>query len=248
MASLVQDSTASTSTASGTAYNVFSSNTTIGNGVLVAVCGQGGSAGDTVTALTSSIGTFVFIGRSNTFASLAIEFWYCASATGAGGNITVTWASGAAWTACAQEWSSAFSAAGSVNATTGTSTTPSASVTPAAGQLAVVGCCAGHQITANPTTPWVPDTASTYWNGGSSSPGAGLAHQIASSGSTLTASWSITPTSFSYDGLGAALTFASSLRPRPKGLPAAVRRANNYFKRESGLWEPERGFVVPRVA
>jgi len=40
----------------------------------------------------------------------------------------------------------------------------------------------------------------------------------------------------------------SSLPPRPKGLPAAVRRANNYFKRESGLWEPERGFVVPRAA
>ena len=35
---------------------------------------------------------------------------------------------------------------------------------------------------------------------------------------------------------------------RPKGLPAAVRRANNYFKRESGLWEPERGLIVPRAA
>jgi hypothetical protein len=247
MASLVQDSTASAQTSSGTAYNVFSSNTTIGNGVLVAVCDDGGSAGDTVTALTSSIGTFVFIGRSNTVASLAIEFWYCASATGAAKSITVTWSSGSTWTACAQEWSSAFSAAGSVNATTGTSTTPTASVHPAAGQLAVVGCYAGHQLSANPTTPWVPDTASTYWNGGSGSPGAGLAYQISSSGSTLMASWSTT-TSYSYDGLGAALTFASSLPPSPKGLPAAVRRANNYFKRESGLWEPERGFVVPRAA
>lgn len=246
MASLVQDSHASASTSSGTAYNVFSSNTTIGNGVLVAVCDFGG-AGDTVTALTSSIGTFVFIGRSNTVATLAIEFWYCASATGAAQSITVTLASSPAWTACAQEWSSAFSAAGSVNATTGTSTTPSASVTPAAGQLAVVGCFAGNKITANPTTPWVHDTASTYWNGGSGFPGAGLAYQIASSGSTLTASWSQSA-SGGYDGLGAALTFASSLPPRPKGLPAAVRRANNYFKRESGLWEPERGFVVPRAA
>jgi len=247
MASLVQDSTASASTSSGTAYNVFSSNTTIGNGVLVAVTeAYGGGAGDTVTALTSSIGTFVFIGRSNTNTGLAIEFWYCASATGAAKSITVTWASSPTWTACAQEWSSAFSAAGSVNATTGGGTTASASVTPAAGQLAVVGCVSGNFITANPTTPWVPDTASSYWNGGTSG-GAGLAHQIASSGSTLTASWSIV-NSQPYDGLGAALTFASSLPPRPKGLPAAVRRANNYFKRESGLWEPERGFVVPRAA
>jgi hypothetical protein len=134
-----------------------------------------------------------------------------------------------------------------VNATTGTSPTPSASVTPAAGQLAVVGCYATRQITVNPTTPWVPDTASTYWNGGSGSSFSGLAYQIASSGSTLTASWSIT-VSHSYDGLGAALTFVPPLPPRPKGLPAAVRRANNYFKRESGLWEPERGFVVPRMA
>jgi hypothetical protein len=247
VASLVQDTTSSTSTASGTAANVFSSNTTIGNGVLVAVCTTTGGSAGTVTALTSSIGTFVFIGRSNTVASWAIEFWYCASATGAAQSITVTWSSSNQWTACAQEWSSAFSAAGSVNATTGTSTGPSASVTPAAGQLAVVGCQAGGPITANPTTPWVPDTASTYWNGGSGSPGAGLAYQIASSGSTLTASW-LTTISHSYDGLGAALTFASSLPPSPKGLPAAVRRANNYFKRESGLWEPERGFVVPRAA
>ena len=247
MASLVQDSTASAQTSSGTAYNVFSSNTTIGNGVLVAVCDDGGSAGDTVTALTSSIGTFVFIGRSNTIGACAIEFWYCASATGAAQSITVTWASSPQWTACAQEWSSAFSAAGSVNATNGGGTTASASVTPAAGQLAVVGCISGNYITANPTTPWVQDTTSSYWNGGTTNAGAGLAHQIASSGSTLTASWSIFNAQ-PYDGLGAALTFASSLRPRPKGLPAAVRRANNYFKRESGLWEPERGFVVPRAA
>jgi hypothetical protein len=134
-----------------------------------------------------------------------------------------------------------------VNATTGTSLYPSASVTPAAGQLAVVGCYAYRRITTNPTTPWVPDTASNYWNGGGLSAYSGLAYQIASSGSTLTASWSVSASN-SYDGLGAALTFASSLPPGPKGLPAAVRRANNYFKRESGLWEPERGFIVPRAA
>ena len=248
MATLVQDSTASASTASGSPYNVFASNVTVGNGVLLAINNNAGGAGDTISSVSSPIGTFVFIGRSNTNTT-SLEFWYCAKATGAAQSVTVTWTTSTTWTADGQEWNSAFSSAGSANATNGTVTTAvSGSVTPSTGQLAVVAFSASKLISTAPSSPWINDSAAGggggIWNGDGH---AGVAYQIAASGSTLTANWTVNAAA-SYNALGVALTFASSLPTRTKGLPAAVRRANNYFKRESGLWEPERGLIVPRAA
>lgn len=249
MATLVQDSTASASTASGSAYNVLSSNVSVGHGVLVCVLPQDTSG--TITSITSSIGTFTFIGRS--VSSAHIEWWYCSSATGAAQAITVTTSSTNNWIAYAQEWSASFSAASAGTGASGNSKSPSASMTPTSGQLVLVGfgiaTGVNPEASALPSSPWSNGTASTFWNQTSSggAGGGGVAYQTASSGSTLSAYWTLVFTE-PWQALGVALTFAP-----PPSLPSnvvrqVVNRAANWCKRESGLYAPERGFIVPRVA
>jgi hypothetical protein len=86
-------------------------------------------------------------------------------------------------------------------------------------------------------------------NNGGSSPFSGIVYKLAASNPTAQSpAWTLSSSGSTLQVAALFEFVPSSLPPRAKGLPNAVRRANNYFKRESGLWEPERGFLVPRAA
>lgn len=244
--------TGATAINSGAAGTILPSNVAIGDAVIVAIYPQ--IVTSTITSVTSPIGTFTLIARSaGATGRNDIEWWGCLAATAVGNTITANCGSDA-WNAWAMEWpGAAASFAASGAGTNGTSTAPALTVTPTGiGQLIAVIANSGSGSaigSSTPSSPWVPSTGShSYlwqWTGADGFPTA-AAYMISPSTSGVTATWAMSPSEI-WGSVGAIITPVAhntrSSQPRQ-----AVNRASTYFRRASGLFAPERGFVIPRIA
>jgi hypothetical protein len=145
-----------------------------------------GTGTDTVTSVSSKMGTFQFVNSYNDGADY--EIWVCTDTTGAADTVTVTTPTNA-WDAFAVEFNAP--ATGFVNAGGQVVNLPylsdqSWTVSPgAAGNVAVVGVDTNDAYNTGPAAPW------TYYNSGywSFFNGTSAAWQVAPSSAPLTATW-----------------------------------------------------------
>jgi uncharacterized repeat protein (TIGR02543 family) len=182
----IQSGDAGTSAiASGAAMTVLPANATLGDSVVVAVLGAG-STGQTVTSVTSPMGTFTKVTGNLQSGQSDIELWICSNVTTAARTLTVTWSGAGSGFAQATEFSGSLSAVASTP-TQGTGTSPTGSVTTTApGDVALV-YVNGQSITAAPSSPWSNYDAGAFvysW-------GESVATQIVAAPSTVNASWTL---------------------------------------------------------
>ena len=145
-----------------------------------------GTETDTVTSVSSGMGTFQFVNWYNDVPDF--EIWVCTDTTGAADTVTITTPTNA-WNAFAMEFNAP--ATGFINGG-GQVSNPSYladqswTVSPgAAGNLAVIGVDTLDAYTTGPAAPW------TYYNSGywSFFNRTSAAWQVAPSSSPLTATW-----------------------------------------------------------
>jgi len=177
-----------TSIGSGQSNQVLAHDTGIGHSVVLMIQSltDPGTKTDTVTSVSSRMGTFQFVNSYNDGADT--EIWVCTDTTGAADTVTVTTATNA-WDALAVEFNTP--ATGFVNGG-GQVVDPSYlgdqswTVSPgAAGNIAFIGVDTLDAYETGPAAPW------TYYNSGywGFSNGTSAAWQVAPSSSPLTATW-----------------------------------------------------------
>ena len=177
-----------TSISSGVSHQVLAHNTGVGHSVVLMIqtLTNPGTETDTVTSVSSGMGTFHFVNSYNDGADY--EIWVCTDTTGASDAVTVTTPTNA-WDAFAVEFNAP--ATGFVNGG-GQVSNPnylanqSFTVSPgAAGNIAVIGVDTLDAYVTGPAAPW------TYYNSGywSFSNGTSAAWQVAPSSAPLTATW-----------------------------------------------------------
>ena len=177
-----------TSIGSGQSNQVLAQDTGIGHSVVLMIqtLTDPGTETDTVTSVSSGMGTFQFVNSYNDGADT--EIWVCPDTTGAADTVTVNTSTNA-WNAFAVEFNAA--ATGFVNGGGQVVDLPhlgdqSWTVSPgAAGNIAFVGVDTLDAYETAPAAPW------TYYNSGywDFSNGTSAAWQVAPSSSPLTASW-----------------------------------------------------------
>ncbi|MGO9932943.1 MAG: fibronectin type III domain-containing protein [Steroidobacteraceae bacterium] len=177
-----------TSISSGESNQVLAHDTGIGHTVVLMIqtLTTPGTETDTVTSVSSKMGTFQFVNSYNDGADY--EIWVCTDTTGAADTVTVTTPTNA-WDAFAVEFNAP--ATGFVNAGGQVVNLPylgdqSWTVSPgAAGNVAVVGVDTNDAYNTGPAAPW------TYYNSGywSFFNGTSAAWQVAPSSAPLTATW-----------------------------------------------------------
>ena len=177
-----------TSISSGESHQVLAHNTGIGHSVVLMIqtLTNPGTETDTVTSVSSGMGTFHFVNSYNDGADF--EIWVCTDTTGAADTVTVTTPTNA-WDAFAVEFNTP--ASGFVNGGGQVVDLPylgnqSWTVSPgAAGNLVVMGVDTADAYETGPAAPW------TYYNSGywSFFNGTSAAWQVAPSSSPLTATW-----------------------------------------------------------
>jgi hypothetical protein len=177
-----------TSLGSGYSNQVLAHDTGIGHTVVLIIqtLTNPGSETDTVSSVSSNIGTFQFVNSYNDGADN--EIWVCTDTTGAADTITVNTPTDA-WDAFAVEFNSP--ATGFVNGGGQVVDLPylsnqSWTVSPGtAGNIAVMAVDTADAYESAPVAPW------TYYNSGywSFSNGTSAAWQVAPSSSPLTATW-----------------------------------------------------------
>ncbi len=177
-----------TSIGSGQSNQVLAHNTGIGHSVVLMIqtLTYPGTQTDTVTSVSSKMGTFQFVNSYNDGADY--EIWVCTNTTGAADTVTVNTPTNA-WDAFAVEFNAP--ATGFVDGGGQVVNLPylgnqSWTVSPgAAGNLAVVGVDTADAYETGPAAPW------TYYNSGywSFFNGTSAAWQVAPSSSPLTATW-----------------------------------------------------------
>ena len=178
-----------TSIGSGHSNRVLAHDTGIGHTVVLMIqtLTDPGTETDTVTGVSSRMGTFHFVNSYNDLADF--EIWVCTDTTGAADAVTVTTPTNA-WNAFAVEFDAP--ATGYVNG--GGQVVDdlpylgdqSWTVSPgAAGNVAVIGVDTLDAYEAGPRPPWTFDN-SGYW---SFPNGTSAAWQVAPSSSPLTATW-----------------------------------------------------------
>jgi hypothetical protein len=177
-----------TSIGSGQSNQVLAHDTGIGHSVVLMIqtLTYPGTETDTVTSVSSGMGTFHFVNSYNDGADF--EIWVCTDTTGAADTVTVTTPTNA-WDALALEFNTP--ATGFVNGGGQVVNLPylgdqSWTVSPgAAGNLVVVGTDTADAFESAPAAPW------TYYNSGywSFFNGTSAAWQVAPSSSPLTATW-----------------------------------------------------------
>jgi len=193
---------------SGTSASVFLSNTTIGN-AFVAALQTGKNASNDVSGISSTIATTFT--RVNSFGSSLItvdlEFWVALNITGAGESITVTSASANQWIAVCWEVSGNPASAVDGGHNSGNSTAP---------QLVVSGLTSGDLVFVYGFGPFesgysvVPASPWTSFSGNGNGPinlgnGEDIAWQVVG-GSSVTATWTVTPAASQWATLGIVLT------------------------------------------
>ena len=177
-----------TSIGSGQSNQVLAHDTGIGHSVVLMIqtLTYPGTETDTVTSVSSGMGTFQFVNSYNDGADF--EIWVCTDTTGAADTVTVTTPTNA-WDAFAVEFNTP--ATGFVNGGGQVVNLPylgdqSWTVSPgAAGNLVVIGVDTADAYETAPAAPW------TYYNSGywSFFNGTSAAWQVAPSSSPLTATW-----------------------------------------------------------
>jgi hypothetical protein len=177
-----------TSIGSGQSNQVLAHDTGIGHSVVLMIqtLTNPGTETDTVTSVSSGMGTFQFVNSYNDGADF--EIWVCTDTTGAADTVTVTTPTNA-WNAFAVEFNAP--ATGFANGGGQVVDLPylgdqSWTVSPgAAGNVAVIGVDTLDAYTTGPAAPW------TYYNSGywSFFNGTSAAWQVAPSSSPLTATW-----------------------------------------------------------
>jgi len=177
-----------TSIGSGQSNQVLAHDTGIGHTVVLMIqtLTNPGTQTDTVTSVTSGMGTFQFVNSYNDGADY--EIWVCLDTTGASNAVTVNTSTNA-WDALAIEFNTP--ATGFINGS-GQVTNPndltdqSWTVSPgAAGNLVVIGADTLDAYVSAPPAPW------TYYNSGywDFDNGTSAAWQVAPSSAPLTATW-----------------------------------------------------------
>jgi len=177
-----------TSIGSGQSNRVLAHDTGIGHSVVLMIqtLTNPGTQTNTVTSVTSGMGTFQFVNSYNDGADF--EIWVCLDTTGAADTVTVNTPTNA-WDALAIEFNTP--ATGFINGG-GQVTNPSYlgdqswTVSPGApGNLVVIGADTFDAYVSAPAAPW------TYYNSGywSFFNGTSAAWQVAPSSSPLTATW-----------------------------------------------------------
>jgi hypothetical protein len=178
-----------TSISSGHSNRVLAHDTGIGHTVVLMIqtLTDPGTETDTVTGVSSRMGTFHFVNSYNDLADF--EIWVCTDTTGAADTVTVTTPTNA-WNAFAVEFDAP--ATGYVNG--GGQVVDdlpylgdqSWTVSPgAAGNVAVIGVDTLDAYETGPRAPWTFDN-SGYW---SFPNGTSAAWRVAPSSSPLTATW-----------------------------------------------------------
>jgi hypothetical protein len=177
-----------TSIGSGRSNQVLAQNTGIGHSVVLEIqtLTDPGTQTDTVTSVSSGMGTFQFVNSYNDGADT--EIWVCLDTTGAADTVTVTTPTNA-WDAFAVEFNAP--ATGFINGG-GAVTDPnylakqSWTLSPgAAGNIVVLAVDTLDAFVTGPAAPW------TYYNAGywDFPNGTSAAWQVAPSSSPLTATW-----------------------------------------------------------
>jgi hypothetical protein len=177
-----------TSIGSGQSNQVLAHDTGIGHTVVLMIqtLTDPGTQTDTVTSVSSGMGTFHFVNSYNDGADF--EIWVCTDTTGAADTVTVNTPTNA-WDALAVEFNAP--ATGFVNAGGQVVDLPylgnqSWTVSPgAAGNIVVIGVDTLDAYVTAPAAPWSSYNAG-YW---SFSNGTSAAWQVAPSSSPLTATW-----------------------------------------------------------
>ena len=177
-----------TSIGSGQSNQVLAHDTGIGHSVVLMIqtLTDPGTETDTVTSVSSGMGTFKFVNSYNDGADT--EIWVCTDTTGAADTVTVTTPTNA-WDALAVEFNTPATGFGNGG---GQVVNPSYlgdqswTVSPgAAGNIAFIGVDTLDAYQTGPAAPW------TYYNSGywSFANGTSAAWQVAPSSSPLTATW-----------------------------------------------------------
>ncbi len=178
-----------TSIGSGQSNQVLAHDTGIGHSVVLVIqtLTDPGTQTDTVTSISSNIGTFHFVNSYNDDADN--EIWVCTNTTGAADTITVNTPTNA-WNAFAIEFNApatgVVDGGGQVFNNLPYLSNQSWTVSPgAAGNVAVIADDTLDAYVTGPASPW------TYYNSGywSFFNGTSAAWQVAPSSSPLTASW-----------------------------------------------------------
>ncbi len=177
-----------TSIGSGQSNQVLAHDTGIGHTVVLMIqtLTYPGTETDTVTSVSSGMGTFQFVNSYNDGADF--EIWVCTDTTGAADTVTVTTPTDA-WDALAVEFNApatGFVDGGGQVVNPSYLADQSWTVSPgAAGNLAVIGVDTLDAYETGPAAPW------TYYNSGywSFSNGTSAAWQVAPSSSPLNATW-----------------------------------------------------------
>lgn len=182
---------------SGSPANVLPANATVGNCVAVLIA-TNSTATQSISSVTSSIGTFTLLGRFQNSGVTTLELWTCLAATGAARAITVTVGTGE-WTAQATEWSG-ITALSSIVTASGSGTSSSGTLTAVKiGDALLMGAACGLALNSLPGSPWTSYNAG-YWTGGN---GVDSAYQIASGLTGQTATWGQSSTT--WETVGAVL-------------------------------------------
>ena len=171
--------------ASGTSAAVLSAPATLGDTIVLAILGNH-STGQTVTSVTSPMGTFVKVNASLQAGQSDIELWVLSGVTGAGTTVTVTMSAGSAWYAQATEFSGALTALANTPAS-GTGTSASGAVTTTAnGDVALLYVNGlNSSLSAAPNAPWLNYNAGSFkllWD-------ESVSYQLASAPGTVTGTW-----------------------------------------------------------
>jgi len=178
-----------TSIGSGHSNRVLAHDTGIGHTVVLMIqtLTDPGTQTDTVTRVSSRMGTFHFVNSYNDGADT--EIWVCTDTTGAADTVTVTTPTNA-WDAFAVEFNAPatgyVNGGGQVFDNLPYLGDQSWTVSPgAAGNVAVVGVDTDDAYNTGPAAPW------TYYNSGywSFFNGTSAAWQVAPSSAPLTATW-----------------------------------------------------------
>jgi len=179
-----------TSIGSGQSHQVLAHDTGVGHSVVLMIqtlTYPNVTETDTVTSVTSGMGTFHFVNSYNDGADY--EIWVCTDTTGAADTVTVTTPTNA-WDAFAVEFNAPatgyVNGGGQVFDNLPYLGDQSWTVSPgAAGNVAVIGVDTDDAYNTGPAAPW------TYYNSGywSFFNGTSAAWQVAPSSAPLTATW-----------------------------------------------------------
>lgn len=219
---------------------------------LIVVSNMQGSTSMSITGITDSASqTWIKLGatpQNTSYVNQDSEVWWLPSAKVGTHTLSIAYTGTTYGTTNTGLWISEFSGISAVDVafaiTTGTNATLTATSASAsvAGDLClmIANSASYGNVATQPSSPWTNETT----------PGQLIeiypAWQIMPSTAGVTGTW----TTGGSDGWAVyTILFKPAALSMPRQVMSnAVSRAANFFKRESGLYAPERGFLIPEAA